>query len=454
MTTTTFTLPRPYVPPAVAAARAERSDLIFIALHLPLAILLRAVPGLTWVHCLGVLAWGLRWSASPATVHRTVRAAVYLAGAEVMWRMAGGTPFYEYGKYAVALLMAALIHRFPGWRRPNGLALIYLLLLLPSIQLTVDQLGGLLAARSDISFNLSGPLALAASVLFFSGVDHDQLHLRRLLISLLAPLAGISAIAGRATLTADHIAFGGESNFVTSGGFGPNQVSAALGLGAVIGVLVASQTRDRRWRWCFLGLAGLQLVQAVITFSRGGVLNALVCIAVLAVHYLPRPRVRMMLLPALLVFGLVGVKLVLPALDRWTHGALSERYSNLNSSVRKSIAEEEIQMFRDHPALGVGPGMAKYHRTLSTRIQIAAHTEYTRLLAEHGILGAVALATLVLMVGWSYLRAPTTMTKAWVAVLAGWAMVEMSHAAMRIAVISVLIGLATIRWRAADRGAG
>ena len=83
-------------------------------------------------------------------------------------------------------------------------------------------------------------------------------------------------------------------------------------------------------------------------------------------------------------------------------------------------------------------------------LRAAAHTEYSRLLAEHGSAGALALLILLLILWKAYWRAPSAFARAWTASLAAWSLVEMGHAAMRIAAISFIFGLALIRWHTQD----
>ncbi len=437
--------------PVRRRAAPELQMLLFVAAHAPVGLLMRRFNDLSIVHGIAVLAIGLAWSQSRHTADRAVYAAAYLCGAEVLWRMTGGSIFYEFGKYASAFLLLAASRNLPGWQRPRLIAPLYFLLLLPPVAITVQRLGMTAHARQQISFNLSGPFALAVAAYVLSACPSTSLDLRRLLIALTAPMLGISAMVGYITLTSQHIIFHSGSNFTTSGGFGPNQVSATLGLGAFLCLFIALQTRHGIWRWSFLALGLLMITQSVITFSRGGVINAVVCAAFLGAHFLRQPRARITVISALILFAVLGTKVILPALDDWTGGKLSERYASVDPSLRRSIAEQELRIWRDNPIFGVGPGGAKDRRRAVFGINIAAHTEYTRMLAEHGIFGALALLLLVSMGVQAYLRAPSALTKAWAGALAGWAMLEMSHAAMRIGVISLLFGLAMIRWHKPPR---
>lgn len=92
-------------------------------------------------------------------------------------------------------------------------------------------------------------------------------------------------------------------------------------------------------------------------------------------------------------------------------------------------------------ALAVGPGVSKeYHGRLFAKA--AAHTEYTRLLAEHGFFGVCVLLILGLSVRRRFRSADSLLERAIVMSLTAWALLTMSHAAMRVAAPGFIFGLA------------
>lgn len=438
----------PAARPRRKAAALDRGDwrmLVFLLAHAPLGIAFRLFEGISRYHALGVLALGVWWATLGRRPALALYSACYITGAEVLWRMTGSDLLWEFGKYAASLILILVLIRLPSHRTMSWGALLYFLLLVPSAFLTLDHLGFTLG-RDALSFNLSGPFTLAVAVLFFTSIRASAIDLKWLVLSLLSPILGITAICTYSTLTAGQITFYAESNFVTSGGFGPNQVSAVLGLGALLALILALQSTKALGRWVFLGVTLGILVQGVLTFSRGGVINALICTGILGVHLIGQPRLRATFLAVLAAFAVLGSLVIFPRLNEWTGGALEERYSSTSVGLRQSIAEEELGLFREHPMLGVGPGMAKYYRSDPLGFEAAAHTEFTRLLAEHGLFGGMALLMLLVIAARGYLAAPAALQKGWTAALAAWTFAEMSHSAMRIAAISVLFGLAMIRW--------
>lgn len=427
-------------------SRRDRYLLFFLMAHIPLAIVIRSFSDVPRFHALAVLGLGVWWATVGRRPELAVAAATYIAGAEVLWRMTGTGLFWEFAKYGASLILLLVFIRLPSHRSTFWGALLYLVLLIPSALITLQQLGPSMA-RDAISFNLSGPFSLAVAVLFFSTVQAAAIDLELVVFSLLAPTLGVLSICTYSTLTAGAIHFYAESNYVTSGGFGPNQVSALLGLGALLSLILALQSSQAWRRWFFLGLTLWFLVQGVLTFSRGGVLNAVICIGFLLVHLVRQPRVRVTVLAVLVLFTLLGATVIFPRLNEYTGGALQERYTSTSTGLRQSLVEEELALWRENPVLGVGPGMSKYYRTSLLGMEVASHTEFTRLLSEHGTFGLLALLVLIAVAGLAYLRAPSALEKAWVSALSGWSFIEMSHSAMRIVAISILFGLATIQWK-------
>lgn len=449
-------VPAPPVRPAgsVPSARLSPRDrylLLFLGLHAPMAIVLRSMSTVPRYHALGVLALGLWWATVGRRPAWAVAAAAYVAGAEILWRMIGTGLFWEFGKYGASLILLLVFLRLPAHRTTYWGALVYLALLAPSAVITLQELGPSLA-RDALSFNLSGPLSLTVAVLLFSSVQASAVDLELAVFSLLAPTLGVLAICTYSTLTAGAIRFYAESNYITSGGFGPNQVSALLGLGALLSLVLALQSSQTWRRAAFMGLTLWFLVQGVLTFSRGGVLNAVICIGFLLVHLMRQPRVRVMALAVLVLFTFLGAAVIFPRLNEYTGGALQERYASTGTGVRRTLMEEELELWQENPVLGVGPGMSKYYRASLLGMEVASHTEFTRLLSEHGTFGLLALLVLIATAGFAYLRAPSALEKAWVSALSGWAFIEMSHSAMRIEAIGFLFGLAVVQWRRAGRG--
>jgi hypothetical protein len=418
--------------------------IVFLLAQPLLALAMRASSLLATAHALLTLLIGVLFALSDKNTGKVKYVAAYIIGAEVLWRMTNAAIFWEAGKYFIILILGIAFLRSKS-RQRAGLPILYFLLLSLSIPLTIFALGVSGAARDAISFNLSGPLALTVCALYFSQITLDQDEMRQLAWWMILPILGIGALILSGTLSAQAIAFTDESNFATSGGFGPNQVSAILGLGGALAFLLFLTGKGAFSRWFALFLALGLLALSALTFSRGGLYNAAVMAALALAHSLRDSRGRVAAILALLVVGLAGGYLIFPRLNAFTGGKLQQRFADTDPTLRGLIAQADLQLWYANPALGVGPGLSSRERSLFSGI--AAHTEYTRVLAEHGAAGLLALLILLGLAMRAYFKSPNVQTQLWVAAFIAWPLVEMTHAAMRVVAISFLFGLALVNWK-------
>ena len=371
-----------------------------------------------------------------------VAAAVgYVAAAEVLWRMTGGAIFWPAtGKFALSgLLIVAMFRFFPGWRRFIVPAL-YLAMFVPGVILAILHFG-LWESRGPLTFNVMGPVSLALCVVFFAQARMGVATFRVMLWAVVPPIVATATNVLIGTVSAGSIRFTGESNFVTSGGFQPTQVSAVLGFGVVVCFLLAVTERDLRLLLVEIGLALWFLGQALLTFSRGGVLSMVVAVFLAAIVMSRRlRRAGRLALLGIVVVAVAGGVIVL-LVNAFSGGKLIARYDERTFSRRDSIVDHDLELFREHPVLGVGIGVAETRRPPAIRGE-PAHTEFSRLLAEQGLFGIVALAALVTIIAGALFRTRRGLPCAFFAAFAGWSLTEMAHSATRIALISYSLGLA------------
>lgn len=411
---------------------------LFVAAHVPLALLMREFNQVATLHALLAFAIGLSWALFGRKAMQVGYIGAYITGAEVLWRMSDAQIPWEFGKYAMVIIFLAALLRVPDLRMP-GQPFLYFLLLLPSAALTAYLAPE--EARNQISFNLSGPLALMMSAWFFSHVKLSTEQLYKLFLALLGPVVGIAGVTFFAIVTAANLNFGTEANSVASGGFGPNQVSAVLGLGALLSFWYVL---NEKLSWCVrvLMFGGMILLaaQSALTFSRGGLYNVggAVILAALFLARDARSRLKIILIAALLIVA--GSLFVMPQLDKFTSGTLLERFQDTSLTGRDLIIQADLQIWQENPLWGVGAGQsASLHKMLFR--DSAAHTEFSRLLAEHGSLGLAALLLMVVMGVKNLTRAPTAKGKALAASMVGWSFLFMFTVAMRLVAPSFLFGL-------------
>ena len=432
-------------PNAVAArpsgwARSEwLAQLLFIAAHMPMALMIPKYSSqLVW-HSRLALAVGVILALTTRRFERVACAAAYITGAEVYWRMRRADIPWEFGKYAVILILAIAVVRMGGVRRA-GLPALFFLLLLPSAALTM-MIPDAVEARGMLSFNLSGPLALAISAIFFSLIRFSTRDMRWIYVSLIAPIFAIGVVAAEKLRSSEVEAFGKSSSWIGSGGFGPNQVSAALGLGIVAAVLCLMIGVGHVIGTAAFGVLILFFFrQCVITFSRGGLYLAVGGVAAAAFYLAREKRQRLRLVGAVAVLVPILLFVVWPRLESLTSGAIGERFGNVSTTGRDLLVIADLTTWMENPILGVGPGMATENR-LKLYLAAASHTEYTRLLAEHGLLGLGALFVLGL-IAYRIVRAPSTrLGKALGAAMLAYSLLSMAVDGMRLAAAGFTFGL-------------
>lgn len=436
--------------PSDAVHASWRGVALFWAAHIPLALLLRHSTTFGAVHGFGTLVVGSLWVLSSRRPERALYVAAYIAGAEVLWRMTKAPIFWEYGKYATSALFILAILRcrlFKG----SILSLLYFAALLPSVALTL-MYNSPSDARGEISANLSGPFAMAVSIFFISQLKLTGAQFQRVFYSLIGPAIGIAFVATYGMLSTSDIVFTGSSNDVTSGGWGPNQVAAALGFGATIAFLGALNEKSRWLRLAIFGLMILLAAQSAITFSRGGVYCLGGAVAASVFFFAQDASTRIKIIALLLLSLVAFTFVVLPRLNDFTGGALEARFADTSSSGREALILIDFQIWAENPLLGVGPGEAKENREDAYGKAAASHTEYTRLLSEHGSLGLGALFLLFATGLLNIVRAPTAKGKGIATALICWSCLYMLINAMRLVAPAFAFGLSCVGLLNEERG--
>jgi hypothetical protein len=415
------------------------AQLLFVAAHIPLATLIPSKsPYVKW-HAFAVLAVGVLFALRRARFEGVACVVAYLTGAEVFWRMRRTDLPWEFGKYAVVLVVLIALVRTPRPRR-SWLPIAYFALLVPSAILTFTRLEDA-EARDQLSFNLSGPLALALCTAFFHSVRFSKREFRWIFASLVGPVVSIGWTAAVILEQRDLQQWVNESNIATSGGFGPNQVSAVLGLGILAAVLwLIVGTGNTVGSGAVILITLFLFRQCVITFSRGGIYMAVGGICAAAFYLARDQRTRARLLMGAGVILPIIFFVVWPRLESMTSGVIGQRFSDTRLTGRGLLVQADLDSWSKNLLIGVGPGMGGENR-LRYLPAAAAHTEYSRMVAEHGTLGFIAIVLLGVIAVRNIRSAPTRLDKALAAGLIAYALLSMVVDGMRLVQVAFAFGL-------------
>ena len=385
-------------------------------------------------------------------------AAAYLMGAEVFFRMSWcGLP-WEFGKYAIIILLSLGMLLDSKERNSAYLFILYLFLLIPAIYLSIDYYDDFKELKSRVMFNMGGPIVLAVSAIYFYRYKMTMEEFVRLSRWIVLGVVATSAIV--MTNVGDYTAvrYTYSSNGTSSGGFSGNQVSIAFGIGAMI-ILINTVLKNKifYYIWIDLFLLFAFIFQGLMTFSRGGISSAILAAIVgIFIFYFSNLNqiidfLRKNFLKMLLSFAfIVGT---FSYVNDVTGGFLYARYFNVNSegkqikkditTGRGDITKGDMMLFDSTGYMGSGVGVSLKERPI--RKFYAAHVEYTRMIAEHGVLGILAL---ILMFGiplmhffyiWGRPDIQIIFTSSMML-----ALLTMTHAAMRLGMVGFFYGLAFI----------
>ena len=435
----------PAVPAAVEASSPAGETLLLVCWlggHALLGGLAEAMPYVSTAHGVVVACIALLVGAV-GSLRRVASVVVYVGTSQVLWRMTDAQLPYMLGMYlVVASVTAAALRRRIA---PPPVVFAFLIPLLPSAILTLLSVGSLDRVRKLIAFNLAGPLALFAVLWLFSR-PRQLLPVWHLIGVAVGPILATSVDALWYSSRLEQIRYTTQSNFDLSGGFGPNQVASVFSIGLVFLVGFLLHGTAKNWRPLVWALLAAWAVQMLLTFSRGGAAMALGSVGVMAVFLVKRRGRRAAVFGFAAVAAAVSILVLVPGLNSLTNETFSARYTDPNLSGRSVIAQTDLEILFRHPVLGAGPGMSTEIREATLGTRIAPHTEFTRLLAEHGMLGIVSLAALG-WIAWSIVsRASRGFPRAWAAGMMSWAILYMGVDAFRTALpaVAVLLALAAI----------
>ena len=333
-------------------------------------------------------------------------AAAYIVGSEVFLRMTGGNPLYEVSKYGVMVFILIGMY-FSGFSKNATPYFIFILLLIPGVVISTFVLNYDTDIKNAIAFNISGPICLAfASVYTFRRkIPIDEMN--SILLAMGLPIVTCMTYLTFYTPNIRDIVTSTQSNFETSGGFGPNQVATILGLGMFIFVSRIILESKTKYTVIINLIVALNIsYRGIITFSRGGMITGLLMIILLILFLYMKSnfngRVKLNYLIVLLILTMIVT---------WgyssfqTSGLIDKRYANQDATGREKesrftgredLAKGEIDIFLANPLFGVGVGKGVEVRKVLTGDDSLSHDEITRMLAEHGTLGIIGLLILFL----------------------------------------------------------
>ncbi|WP_435132064.1 O-antigen ligase family protein [Formosa sp. A9] len=415
-----------------------------IYLHRPLSMLY-------FVVVLFYFLWHIIVSPDSKKTMYVLLGCAYIVGGEVFLRMTKGYFFYETGKYFVLLfmLMGIFYKGISGKAYPY---FFYLILLVPAILVASSTLSFDANFRTNVTFVLSGPVCLGIAALFCYDRKISHQELLTILLYLLLPILSMTVYLYLYNPSIKETISNTASNPATSGGFGPNQVSTALGMG-MFAIVVRIYLQSPTFLLKVLNILIFAAItfRAIITFSRGGVFAAIIVVlAFLGILFLKSNyKVKNQIIGSTVIF-LFAIAFTWIIGSMQTGGLLDKRYANEDALGREKgdvttgrgeLFMEEMDGFLQDPLLGIGASRTKNIRVITTGEHLPTHNEVGRLLGEHGMFGIVIL--LILMIKPLAYRSTNPHNYYFYAFYCFW-FATINHSAMRIAAPALFYALALL----------
>jgi len=382
-------------------------------------------------------------------------ACAYIVGAEVLHRMTSNDFLFEIAKYSVAGF-SVLGFFFSGISRRASIFYLFLLLLLPGILIGAYTLNLEAEVRKNIIFNVIGPVTLAICSIYTYGKKMTLSQINNLLLVLSLPIISTAVYLFFYTPNIKELITGTGSNFETSGGFGPNQVSTILGFGCFV-FFTRLLLESKKPLLFIVNMVIFFYItyRGFITFSRGGMITAFVMIVVFLFIVFrsisSKAKDTLFLFVVISSFVFAGI---------WTYsnsqtsGLIENRYSNKDALGRKKesqltgredIMASEIEMFKNNIIFGVGAGKGREIRQeMGFGSGVNSHDELTRMLGEHGLFGLIGLIILFLVpIVYNLRKSELNYNLYAIPFLFFW-LLTLNHAAMRIAAPAFIYALSLL----------
>ena len=387
----------------------------------------------------------------------------FLTSFELFARLVKTAPFlpYEIGKYGSIAI--ALVYLLNGRvKNYNRVAVALLMLSIPSL-LSLDMSTG--EYRNTLVFNYFGFVSMVLLMMVFDNRTFSiEIDFKNILTAFLLPVISILVFLTLKTSNLSDMEFELGANYQSTAGFGPNQVATIMGIGLFIAYIYYVLYGKMAFGIGMFAVDSLVitfacLLRGLLTFSRGGMLVGFVLLFIFIGLQGPISRkIKMFKLSILQVLFLIFFLFAATyKINEFTDNQLWLRYQgetkgtqnmdrekdvNLLLSGRKSIIEEELELFYDNPFLGVGPGQSRFERIKRGYEDNNSHTEVARMLAEHGVFGIIMALIFIFYPFYLIKRQKELLGKFIVGAFSFIAIVTSFHSATRLLITPFFYGLA------------
>jgi len=256
---------------------------------------------------------------------------------------------------------------------------------------------------------LISSMCVGAAILLLGRMHLDKKDLSKIFSSVIVGSLNILFVISYKYIQSPTIQWGTQSNFSTSGGMGPVQISMLLAIG-VITLIIFLDKITGLTRMVYLLMAAAIATGMILTFSRNGLY--LIAIAIFCYYFLfNRPSSQNIVI-------LVGIALFSYVVYYFSYQAAGEafinRFSDVTSTNRINIVLAGWELFLENPFLGAGTSNFSYALVAGDYYSgfTGSHNELIRAAAEHGIFGLVLWVLFALTSLWKGFKEKKHTTRA------------------------------------------
>ncbi len=436
--------------------KINNKDKIFLAIlfHMGLGIVAYLYRPIMMLYLLAVIPYFfLRIvNSKPKDKFREIMiACAYVAGSEVFFRMTKAYFFYETGKYLVIFFIIVGLY-YNGFKRKAYPYALFLLFLVPGILVSYENISYDANFRTMVMFNLSGPICLSIVAIYTYGKSLNYKDFLKILNFVVYPIISMTVYIILYNPDLRDVITNTAASAAASGGYGPNQVATAFGLGIfILFSRLFIPYKNKLVYFLMIIILSFMTLRGILTFSRGGILTGAIISACFVFFYFIFSNLKSKAKSIFKLGGVLGVVILIWIMSlAQTGGLIENRYTNKDSlgrekgditTGRADIINTELNSFLESPFLGVGVGSMKGIRLQETGIKAATHNEVSRMLSEHGMFGIFALMILIIV---PIYNNPIGIKNIYFYSLLLFWFLTINHSAMRIAAPAFIYGLSLI----------
>lgn len=429
----------------------KKRELYFIVFHVAIGVLAAILPFIVpfYILCV-ILLYLFKYGIEDVTKINTIIFISYLTGLEILYRVSGVSFLpYETSKYIQICFIIWNIVISKTWFN-SKVGILIVLLLLPSIIIYPPP------EYKYFVFNTMGMFALGLLIAFIAYTEISFKNFLKILRAFLYTTITFVTFITIKTPALSDIEFELGANEETSGGFGTNQVATIIGASLCLLIIMIDQRHYLYNRVITIITIIYFALRGLLTFSRGGIFGVVLSIIVSFIFY---KKLKQKNIIQLVVLGVATTAIFIIA-NNLTGGLLLLRYqgetagtlagtrekdAKVLASGRTIYAQVDLDLFMDHPFLGVGPGNSQFQRyKYNIYDEAAPHTETTRLLGENGLFGLGVNLILILWPIYVIRKTPERSIRFIKSVLFLFAYATTYHSAMRTGITPLFYGIASM----------